>query len=98
MNSKVVECLPGRSLAGVLRALGLVCVLTLSCITAFSQTNFGRITGSITDQTGGSLANAKVTVTDVERGSSRILDVDASGQYSAPNLTPGTYTIKAEAA
>jgi hypothetical protein len=98
MNSRVFELLRGRSVAGAVRVLGVVLAVTLSCLTAFSQTNFGRISGTITDQTGGAMANAKVTVTDVERGTSRVLDVDASGQYSAPNLTPGTYTVKAEAA
>ena len=37
-----------------------------------------------------------VTVTDVDRGINRNLTTDASGAFSAPNLTPGNYKIRAE--
>ncbi len=63
----------------------------------FSQGSQGRILGTITDQTGGAMAGATVTVLDVQRGVSRALTTDESGEYVAPNLTPGTYTVSAEA-
>ena len=37
-----------------------------------------------------------MTVTDVERGVSRTLTTDTAGQYSAPSLTPGSYSVRAE--
>src|SRR4029077_7350995 len=37
------------------------------------------------------------TVTDVARGVTRALTTDNAGQYVAPSLNPGTYTIRAEA-
>jgi len=66
------------------------------CIPAIAQVNQGRIGGAVTDQTGGAIANATVTVTDVERGVARTLMTDAAGAYSAPNLTPGNYTVHVE--
>ena len=57
----------------------------------------GRITGTITDQTGGAMSAATVTVTDTQRGVTRTLTTDDAGAYSAPNLTPGNYTVRAEA-
>ena len=63
----------------------------------FSQGNQGRITGTITDQTGGAIAEATVTVADVARGVSRTLTTDDSGEYNAPNLLPGEYSVRAEA-
>ena len=87
----------GVNAAGVIRALGLSLAMTFFCLSVFSQTNLGRIAGSITDQSGGAMAGAMVTITDVERGVSRTLVTDASGQYSAPNLTPGTYTVHVQA-
>jgi hypothetical protein len=69
----------------------------LVCVPLFSQGNQGRITGAITDQTGGVVAGAAVTVTDVARGSSRALTTNDVGEYNAPNLTPGTYSVRAEA-
>ena len=42
------------------------------------------------DSSGGAIAGAKVTVTDVARGTTRTLTTDAAGQYVAPSLTAGT--------
>jgi hypothetical protein len=69
----------------------------LLCLPAFSQLNSGSIAGAIGDQTGAVIAGAKVTVTDSERGVSRALVTDSAGQYTAPSLTPGQYTVRAEA-
>jgi hypothetical protein len=69
----------------------------LVCLPLFSQTNQGRIEGTVLDQTGGVIAGAMVTVTDVARGVARALVTDSAGAYSAPNLVPSTYTVRAEA-
>src|SRR5258708_33047976 len=68
----------------------------LRCLPAFSQLNSGSIAGGITDQSGAAIVGAKVTITDVERGVSRPLVTDTAGQYTAPSLTPGQYTVRAE--
>ncbi len=77
--------------------LGAAAFSLLLCLPASSQTNLGRISGTIADQTGGSVAGATVNVLDVERGVSRPLTTDAAGAYNAPNLTPGTYTVRVQA-
>jgi hypothetical protein len=71
-------------------------VLLLLSLPAFSQLNFGSIAGSVTDQTGAVIPGTKVTVIDVARGVSRPLVADEAGQYTAPGLTPGEYTVRAE--
>ena len=68
----------------------------LLCIPAFGQSNLGSISGSITDKSGGVVANATVTVTDTQRGLSRTLTTDDAGEYVAPNLLPGVYSVSAE--
>jgi hypothetical protein len=77
------------------------CVVALAvlcfCLPAFSQLNLGRMLGTVRDETGGAMANAKVTVTDQERGVSRVLTTDEAGAYAAPTLTPGLYTVRVEA-
>jgi hypothetical protein len=83
--------------AKAMRALCLSIGVLLVCIPAFSQGNQGRITGTITDQSGGVVASAIVTVKDVQRGLSRTLTTGDSGEYNAPNLLPGTYSVRAEA-
>ena len=44
-----------------------------------------------------SVSGATVVVTDTQRGTSRTLATDASGDYVAPDLIPGTYKIHVEA-
>jgi hypothetical protein len=77
--------------------LGGALVILLLSVPAFSQGNTGRILGTVTDQSGGVVAGATVTVIDTERGINRTLTSDDAGEYNAPNLTPGMYTVRAEA-
>src|ERR1700674_175318 len=81
----------------MIRALCLGIGVFLVCVPLFSQGNLGRITGTITDQSGGVIAGATVTVKDVQRGLSRTLTTGDSGEYNAPNLLPGSYAVRAEA-
>jgi carboxypeptidase family protein/TonB-dependent receptor-like protein len=77
---------------------GLLVVLAalLTALPAFSQANLGRILGAVADQSGGVVAGTTVTILDVQRGISRTLTTDDAGEYNAPNLTPGSYTVRAE--
>src|ERR1044071_2959595 len=75
-------------------ALAVVCCGLFFAAPAHSQT-LGRISGIVTDTSGGAVANATVTVTDVARGVSRDVTTDAGGAYAAPNLVPGGYSVRA---
>jgi hypothetical protein len=79
-----------------LQALGSFAGILLLCLPAFSQGSFGRILGTVTDQSGGVVTGATVTVLDKDRGVSRTLTTDDAGAYNAPNLTAGNYTVRAE--
>ena len=79
------------------RVLVVAVSLLLFCMPAFSQVNLGRISGNVTDQTGGVVAGATVTITDQDRGTVRSVVTDAAGSYAAPSLIPGQYTVKVEA-
>jgi len=76
-------------------AAGLGLFLLL-CLPAFPQAELGRITGTVSDQTGAVIGGATVTVVDTQRGESRTLTTDAAGAYFAPTLLPGTYTVRVE--
>ena len=76
--------------------LATLSVLLLSS-PLFSQGNFGRILGTVIDQTGGVVSGATVTIIDKDRGVARTLTTDQAGEYNAPTLIPGTYTVRAEA-
>jgi hypothetical protein len=69
----------------------------LSCAPLFAQGTAGRILGTVTDQSGGAIADATVIVTDVDRNVPRTLTTDPSGAYNAPNLLPGNYKVHVEA-
>src|SRR5437870_6765200 len=61
-----------------------------------AQGNFCRILGSVRDSTGAVIPGASVSIIDKDRGLARTLTTDEAGQYNAPNLFPGTYTVRAE--
>jgi hypothetical protein len=86
-----------RSLSNGIRILGVVCLVLALAVLLISQTTSGRILGSVTDQSGAAVAGATVVVTDVQRGATRTVVTDASGDYVAPELQPGVYKVRVEA-
>ena len=73
-------------------------VLLLLCAPLCAQTNTGRILGGVHDPTGAVLIGATVVITDVERGVSRTLTTDETGDYAAPDIPPGLYRVSAASA
>jgi hypothetical protein len=55
------------------------------------------LSGTIQDQSGGVIPNAKVTLTDDATKASRVVQTNGAGIYAFPSLVPGTYDIKATA-
>jgi hypothetical protein len=80
-----------------LQVLAAAMILLLVCLPSFSQNSQGTIQGGVFDQSGGAIAGATVTVTDVARGLARNLTTDSAGAYVAQNMNPGLYTVRAEA-
>ena len=82
-------------LRNVIGVVSLSLAVLVGCSQLFAQGNAGRILGGVTDQTGGSIAGATVTIIDTQRNFTRTLTTDTAGEYSAPNLLPGSYTVRA---
>ncbi len=55
------------------------------------------ISGVVTDQSGGAVPEAKITITNLDTGQSRTLTTDDQGRYHAPALNPGRYKVSAAA-
>ena len=55
------------------------------------------IVGTVTDPSGASVPNVKITVTNTETGSTHTVVSNDSGQYAIPELKIGHYDAKAEA-
>jgi len=60
---------------------------------AYGQRDLGTITGTISDQQGAAVPNAKITITEVASGVSYETVSNDTGTYTRPALTPGTYSI-----
>lgn len=58
----------------------------------------GTILGTVTDSTGAMVSNASVTVTNAATGTAVRTTTSSSGDYQAPSLNPGTYSVSAEMA
>lgn len=81
------------------RILSLIVLLCISALAANAQQLTGQIRGTVTDASGAVVGNATVTVTSSERNQIiRTVHSDASGEYVAPLLPVGNYTVTAEAA
>jgi hypothetical protein len=74
-----------------------LCFLSPVLVNAQSAAT-ATITGQIVDAQGAVIANAKVTATNVATGITRSTNTTDAGDYTIPNLTPGTYDVKVEAA
>ncbi len=81
-----------RAAIGVI-SLGLAVLLGNSQL--FAQGSAGRILGSVTDQTGGAVVGAAVTIVDTQRNLTRTVTTDSAGEYNVPNLLPSMYTVRA---
>lgn len=80
-------------LRAYVRLFSVATIVLVASVSLFGQANNGRILGTITDQSGGAIANAPVTVTNVQTGVARALIADSAGEYVAANLIPGTYMV-----
>ena len=64
----------------------------------FAQRDLATITGTVTDSSGGVVANAKVTITESSTGQVYEITTGPSGDFTRPALKPSTYTITVAAA
>jgi hypothetical protein len=70
---------------------------TLLLTNIWSQGMFGTLTGVVTDPSGATVANAKVTLRDAQSGSARGTVTDNDGYYTFASVPVGTYVLTVEA-
>src|SRR5580765_4834967 len=66
--------------------------------TAYAQTTYASITGTVMDATGAVVPGATVTATSLETNIKTAATSNADGNYTIAQLKEGTYTVRAEAA
>ncbi|MGA7592424.1 MAG: TonB-dependent receptor, partial [Candidatus Sulfotelmatobacter sp.] len=84
-----------RSALAAAAALSLLS--TLWAPKAFGQAVFGSIAGTVTDPSGATVPNAKVTVIDQAKGTTDQSTTNESGNYNVTHLIPDSYTVRIEA-
>jgi hypothetical protein len=75
---------------------------TLLCVALYgtlllAQTSTGRITGTVTDQSGAVVSGATISVTSVEQNRTVTVQSGGGGEYSVPQLNPGPYKVEVTA-
>ncbi|MBN9657661.1 MAG: TonB-dependent receptor [Acidobacteria bacterium] len=80
-----------------MRTLPLLAAMLATTIHVQGQSIYGSLRGLIADSSGGTIANAKVTIIDEGTNQSRAVISNTSGEYSFASVTPATYKLVAEA-
>jgi len=73
--------------------IGLALTLCFSASISYAQQVFGSIFGTVTDPGGAVVANAKITITDLNKGTKFELVTDSAGNYNKGQLVPDAYTV-----
>lgn len=96
----------GAAMRYLLRCIGhfgasqLVAVLTLTAflpLPSYGQVGGATMIGTVTDKSGAVIPNAQVSIRDVSTGVVRTLSSNKDGFFTAPNLLPGNYEVRASA-
>ena len=75
----------------------LALLVVLAPVTAPAQTYYGTIRGTVTDASGAVSPGVEVTITNLGTNISFKFKSNEVGNYLAPNLIPGKYSVSAEA-
>lgn len=94
-NEEGEEMLSLRKLA----SFAICSSLALFCFsgTLSAQQVFGSIQGIVTDPSGAAVSGAKVTITDMAKGTTSVVTTNESGNYTKGQLIPGQYQVTIEA-
>jgi hypothetical protein len=83
----------GNVPASLSRFLFVTVLLALSAAVAFPQATTGSIYGTVSDPSGAVLAQANVSVKNVQTGVAKSVQTSPSGDYTMPVLDPGDYEV-----
>ncbi|MGO9269440.1 MAG: carboxypeptidase regulatory-like domain-containing protein [Terriglobia bacterium] len=73
-------------------------ILLLTAAVWCQQQETGTIVGTVVDSSGAVIPNAKITVSNPDKGINRVFTSGSSGSFSEASLPIGNYTVTAEAA
>ena len=79
-----------------LGSVTLIALLFLSTGIRAQESASSGIVGQVVDSTKGAMPGATVTVINTGTNAQRVVNTDAEGRFSVPNLPPATYTVRVE--
>lgn len=90
------EYLQARPLVSYLQVFSLSFLFLTFAGSASAQKDTGSIVGTVKDSSGALIPDAKITVTETEKGTTFVTSSDASGEYVASPLNVGRYKVTVE--
>src|SRR5258708_6391165 len=75
-----------------------ICLLILLCLslsltTAFGQSTYGAIIGTVKDTSGAAIPNASIKITNLDENTSRDVQSKNNGDSELLSLLPGHYSV-----
>jgi outer membrane receptor protein involved in Fe transport len=79
-----------------IRCLVVLAIVLMIPALVVAQTESGKVSGTVTDQSGAVLPGVTVNLKSVERATTRSTVTNAQGEYVFASLVPGNYEVTAE--
>ena len=76
--------------------LSLAWLVLSSLVSLHAQSFYGSVVGTVTDSSGGAMADAKADLINNGTGDRRTAQTDGSGNYQFVNIPPGQYRLQIE--
>ena len=88
-----------RNVRGLwLASVVAILFLAMSAPAGWAQRVYGTISGTATDASGAAVADASVTLTNLDNAAKQSISTDTSGNYTFVNIQPGRYKLEGEKA
>src|SRR5258707_7858823 len=94
-----MDCTGDNSILHVAMTRFLTLLAFVYCCSPLpAQSNLATVNGVVTDPSLNAVLNAEVRARSAETGAMRTAKTGPTGRFEIPGLTPGEYTIEAQAA
>src|SRR6476469_7876537 len=95
-EAMTMTCGVSRAPQVCVAAFLFLCSIAFMPARAHAQAVSGTILGTVTDSTGSVVPGATVTILNTGTGLTRNVTTDASGEFTAPQIPTGKYSVTAE--
>src|SRR5579863_9903533 len=95
--SVLPRCRRGGEMNCCLKGLRIASVVLFFACAMFAQRDLSTLAGTVTDPSGGVVANAKVTITETDTGQVYSTLTNNLGEFVRPALKAATYTVSVSA-